>query len=95
MIDKIEFSQINDPTNFNAEGGEALPFKFASNEDAKAAARFFNRMQVEIRRKALEEAAAVCDEASDLHANGNDWMDAAEYCASEIRALSAVENGTE
>lgn len=35
--------------------------------------------------EALEEAAKLCDEAADLHSNGEVWMDAAEYCASEIR----------
>ena len=44
-----------------------------------------------IRNKALEEAAKVCDEASDLHANGEDWMRAAEFCASDIRALKVSE----
>lgn len=36
---------------------------------------------------ALEEAAKKCDEASDLHANGEVWINAAEYCASEIRKM--------
>ena len=44
-----------------------------------------------VRNKALEEAAAICDEASDLHANGEDWMRCAEFCASDIRALKTKE----
>jgi hypothetical protein len=37
---------MNDPTNFNADPStQELPFKFASNEDAKEAARFFNGIQ--------------------------------------------------
>lgn len=35
--------------------------------------------------EALEEAAKLCDEASDLHANGEGFISGAEYCASEIR----------
>lgn len=35
----------------------------------------------------LEDAAIKCDEASDLHDKGVLWMDAAEYCASEIRDM--------
>ena len=35
----------------------------------------------------LEDAAAKCDEASDLHDNGEVWINAAEYCASEIRDM--------
>lgn len=39
----------------------------------------------------IEGCAKVCDEASDLHHNGPEWMRACEYCASELRGLKGVE----
>lgn len=38
-------------------------------------------------RLVREQDAEVCDEASDLHANGPQFMDGAEYCAASIRDL--------
>ena len=41
------------------------------------------------RNDALEDAAKLCDEASDLHANGEDWLSACEFCASDVRELKS------
>ena len=40
---------------------------------------------------AYEQAARVCDDLSDLHANGEVWISACEMCADDIRALKAKE----
>lgn len=43
---------------------------------------------------AIEEAAKACDDASDLHANGEDFMDGCSFCAAEVRELKQSEPQT-
>jgi hypothetical protein len=42
-MSEMRSSKVNDPNTWDTGVSEALPFKFASNEDAKKAAEFYNR----------------------------------------------------
>ena len=55
MTQTVQWSAVSDPSSWDAM--DALPFKFASDEDATAAARWFN----EYRESLVRHCAKVCE----------------------------------
>lgn len=80
---------MNDPTNWNPDPDSGT-LAYLNAEEAQKAKALFERVQMEAYNAGVEAAAKVCDEASDLHANGEEFMDACEFCASEIRELKRI-----